>query len=82
MVAKFIASRPNHGEGSGPFGASHRRRRHRGLRAIAQRASSRPPAGIQTVLDEMGKEAKGKNWKFGDFDLCALRELEKEGFFK
>jgi len=40
-------------------------------------------AGIQTVLDELGKEAKGKNWKFDDFvDLRALRELEKEGFFK
>jgi ABC-type nitrate/sulfonate/bicarbonate transport system substrate-binding protein len=41
------------------------------------------PAGIQTVLDELAKEAKGKNWKFEDFvDLRALRELEKEGFFK
>jgi NitT/TauT family transport system substrate-binding protein len=41
------------------------------------------PAGIQTVLDELGKEAKGKNWRFEDFvDLRALRELEKEGFFK
>ena len=40
-------------------------------------------AGIQTVLDELSKEAKGKNWKFDDFvDLRALRELEKEGFFK
>ena len=40
-------------------------------------------AGIQTVLDELGKEAKGKSWKFDDFvDLRALRELEKEGFFK
>jgi NitT/TauT family transport system substrate-binding protein len=40
-------------------------------------------AGIQTVLDELGKEAQGKNWKFDDFvDLRALRELEKEGFFK
>jgi hypothetical protein len=39
--------------------------------------------GIQTVLDELGKEAKGKSWKFDDFvDLRALRELEKEGFFK
>ena len=39
--------------------------------------------GIQTVLDELGKEAKGKTWKFEDFvDLRALRELEKEGFFK
>ena len=41
------------------------------------------PGGIQTVLDELGKEAKGKAWKFDDFvDLRALRELEKEGFFK
>jgi ABC-type nitrate/sulfonate/bicarbonate transport system substrate-binding protein len=40
-------------------------------------------AGIQTVLDEIGKEAKGKTIKFDDFvDLRALRELEKEGFFK
>jgi len=41
------------------------------------------PGGIQTVLDELGKEAKGKAWKFDDFvDLRALRELEKEGLFK
>jgi len=41
------------------------------------------PGGIQTVLDELGKEAKAKNWKFDDFvDLRALRELEKEGSFK
>lgn len=41
------------------------------------------PGGIQTVLDELGKEAKDKSWKFDDFiDLRALRELEKEGFFK
>jgi ABC-type nitrate/sulfonate/bicarbonate transport system substrate-binding protein len=40
-------------------------------------------AGIQTVLDEIGKEAKGKTFKFDDFvDLRALKELEKEGFFK
>ena len=40
-------------------------------------------AGIQTVLDEIGKEAKGKTLKFEDFvDLRALRDLEKEGFFK
>ena len=39
--------------------------------------------GIQTVLDEIGKEAKGKTFKFEDFvDMRALRELEKEGFFK
>ena len=41
------------------------------------------PAGIQTVIDELGKEAKGKNLKFYDFvDLRALKELEKEGIFK
>jgi NitT/TauT family transport system substrate-binding protein len=41
------------------------------------------PGGIQTVLDELGKETKGKAWKFDDFvDLRALRELEKEGYFK
>lgn len=41
------------------------------------------PGGIQTVLDELGKEAKGKNFKFEDFvDLRALKELEKEGLFK
>ncbi len=40
-------------------------------------------AGIQTVLDELGKEAKGKNFRFEDFvDLRALKELEKEGVFK
>ena len=39
--------------------------------------------GIQTVMDELSKEAKGKTWKFDDFvDLRALRELEAEGFFK
>lgn len=41
------------------------------------------PAGIQTVLDEIGKEAKGKTFKYEDFvDMRALKELEKEGFFK
>ena len=40
-------------------------------------------AGIQTVIDELGKEAKGKNLKFDDYvDMRPLRELEKEGFFK
>jgi ABC-type nitrate/sulfonate/bicarbonate transport system substrate-binding protein len=40
-------------------------------------------AGIQTVLDELGKETKVKSAKLEDFvDLRALRELEKEGFFK
>jgi len=41
------------------------------------------PGGIQTVLDEVGKEAKGKTFKYEDFvDMRALRELEKDGFFK
>ena len=56
------------------------------LRRSVQVLNRRPfptPAGIQMVLDEFGKEAKGKNWQFEDFvDLRALRELEKEGFFK
>jgi NitT/TauT family transport system substrate-binding protein len=40
-------------------------------------------AGIQIVIDELGKEAKNKNLKFEDYvDLRALKELEKEGFFK
>jgi NitT/TauT family transport system substrate-binding protein len=40
-------------------------------------------AGIQLVIDELGKEAKNKNLKFDDYvDLRALKELEKEGFFK
>jgi NitT/TauT family transport system substrate-binding protein len=40
-------------------------------------------AGIQTVIDELGKETKGKNFKFDDYvDMRALWELEKEGFFK
>jgi ABC-type nitrate/sulfonate/bicarbonate transport system substrate-binding protein len=41
------------------------------------------PAGIQTVIDELGKEAGGKNLKFEDYvDMRALRELDKEGVFK
>src|SRR6266542_1851358 len=37
-------------------------------------------AGIQTVLDELGKEPKAKSMKFEDFvDLRALRALEQEG---
>ena len=41
------------------------------------------PAGIQTVLDEFSKELKVKTGKFEDFvDMRALRELEKEGYFK
>ena len=40
-------------------------------------------AGIQTVLDELGKEPKAKSSKFEDFvDLRALKELEREGAFK
>jgi ABC-type nitrate/sulfonate/bicarbonate transport system substrate-binding protein len=40
-------------------------------------------AGIQTVLDELSKEPKAKAMKFEDFvDLRALRELEREGFFR
>ena len=40
-------------------------------------------AGIQTVIDELGKEAKSKTLKYEDYvDMRALRELEKEGFFK
>ena len=35
------------------------------------------------MLNELGKDAKTKAWEFEDFvDLRALRELEKEGFFK
>jgi hypothetical protein len=38
-------------------------------------------AGIQTVLDEPGKETKLKSSKLEDFvDLRALRKLEKDGF--
>jgi NitT/TauT family transport system substrate-binding protein len=41
------------------------------------------PAGIQTVVDEFSKELKGKPGRFEDFvDMRALRELEKEGYFK
>lgn len=40
-------------------------------------------AGIQTVIDELGKDAAGKNLRFEDYvDLRALRELDKEGAFK
>jgi ABC-type nitrate/sulfonate/bicarbonate transport system substrate-binding protein len=40
-------------------------------------------AGIQTVLDELGKEPKAKSSKFEDFvDLRALTELDQEGAFK
>lgn len=41
------------------------------------------PAGIQTVIDELGKETAGKNLRYEDYvDLRALRELDKEGAFK
>ena len=41
------------------------------------------PAGIQTVIDELGKEAAGKTLRYDDYvDLRALRELDKEGAFK
>jgi NitT/TauT family transport system substrate-binding protein len=40
-------------------------------------------AGIKTVLDELSKEPKARSMKFDDFvDMRALRELEREGFFK
>jgi NitT/TauT family transport system substrate-binding protein len=40
-------------------------------------------AGIQTVIDELGKDAAGKTLKFEDYvDMRALRELDKEGIFK
>jgi len=40
-------------------------------------------AGIQLVVDGLGKEAKSKNLRYEDYvDMRALRELEKEGFFK
>jgi NitT/TauT family transport system substrate-binding protein len=40
-------------------------------------------AGIQTVLDELGKEPKVKSSKFDDFvDVRALKELDQEGAFK
>ena len=41
------------------------------------------PGGIETVIDELGKDAAGKNLKFDDYvDMRALRELDKEGAFK
>ena len=43
------------------------------------------PEGIQTVFNEPDQEAKGKTWKLkidGFVDLRAVRELEKQGFFK
>jgi NitT/TauT family transport system substrate-binding protein len=54
----------------------------RSIRVLATRPFP-TAAGIQTVLDELGKETKVKSSKLEDFvDLRALRELEKEGFFK
>lgn len=54
----------------------------RSIQVLARRPFP-TPAGIQTVLDELGKEPKAKSSKFEDFvDLRALRELEREGAFK
>jgi hypothetical protein len=53
------------------------------MRSLLDRRPFPTAGGIQTVLDESAKEAKTKTWKFDDFvDSRALRELEKEGFFK
>lgn len=50
---------------------------------ILERRPFPTPGGIQTVIDELGKESAGKNLRFDDYvDLRALRELDKEGFFK
>ena len=54
----------------------------RSIQVLARRPFP-TPAGIQTVLDELGKEPKAKSSKFEDFvDLRALKELEREGAFK
>lgn len=54
----------------------------RSVRVLDPRLSP-TPGGIQTVLDELSKETKGRTFKFDDFvDLRALKELEREGFFK
>lgn len=51
--------------------------------AVLDRRPFPTVAGIQTVLDELSKEPKAKAMKFEDFvDLRALRELEREGFFR
>jgi hypothetical protein len=56
------------------------------LSRSVQVLSRRPlptPGGIQTVIDELGKDTAGKNLRFEDYvDLRALSELEKEGCFK
>jgi NitT/TauT family transport system substrate-binding protein len=50
---------------------------------VLQRRPFPTTAGIQTVLDELGKEPKAKSSKFDDFvDLRALKELDQEGAFK
>ena len=86
---RALQTDPANAKDSDPRGIENRRRRDHRLRALRAAfkfsiaAPSRLPAGIQTVLDEIGKEAKGKNLKFDDYvDMRALRELEKEGFFK
>jgi ABC-type nitrate/sulfonate/bicarbonate transport system substrate-binding protein len=54
----------------------------RSIQVLARRPFP-TPAGIQTVLDELGKEPKAKSSKFEDFvDLRALKELDQEGAFK
>jgi NitT/TauT family transport system substrate-binding protein len=54
----------------------------RSIQVLARRPFP-TPAGIQTVLDELGKEPKAKSSKFEDFvDLRALKELDREGAFK
>lgn len=53
------------------------------IRWAQRRVPFPTPAGIQTVIDELGKDAAGKDLKFEDcVDLRALRELDKEGAFK
>jgi NitT/TauT family transport system substrate-binding protein len=50
---------------------------------VLQRRPFPTTAGIQTVLDELGKQPKAKSSKFDDFvDLRALKELDQEGAFK
>ena len=51
--------------------------------AVLDRRPFPTVAGIQMVLDELSKEPKAKTMKFEDFvDLRALKELEREGFFR
>ena len=55
----------------------------RSIRVLDRRPFPTVQAGIQTVLDELGKEPKAKTSKFDDFvDMRALRELDQEGAFK